>query len=142
MTLVNARAAFEKAITDAVNAVDNTVTMLYDNIPYVFPSKTAKYIGVSVVFNQSTIQTQGAAADFYSGRIQCNIYIPRNTGSATLSSLGEAVIDGLTSVNASSYSDTFSCSPRTLDISGPIPVDVDDESHYLGIVSCNFSANT
>ena len=142
MTLVNARAAFEKAITDAVNAVDNTVTMLYDNIPYVFPSKTTKYIGVSVVFNQSTIQTQGAAADFYSGRIQCNIYIPRNTGSATLSSLGEAVIDGLTSVNASSYSDTFSCSPRTLDISGPIPVDVDDESHYLGIVSCNFSANT
>ena len=29
MTLVNSRAAFEKAVTDAVAAVDNTVEMLF-----------------------------------------------------------------------------------------------------------------
>jgi len=141
MTLVNARAAFEKAVTDAVAAVDASVTMLYDNIPYTLPSKTTKYIGITVIFNQSTVQAQGGAADFYSGRIQCNIYIPRNSGTATLSALGEAVIDGLTSVNASGYTDTFNCKPRSLEISGPIPVDLDDESHFLGIVSCVFSAN-
>ena len=141
MTLVNARAAFEKAVTDAVAAVDDSVTMLYDNIPYTLPSKTTKYIAISVAFNQSTVQAQGGAVDFYSGRIQCNIYIPRNSGTATLSALGEAVIDGLTSVNASGYTDTFNCKPRSLEISGPIPVDLDNESHFLGIVSCLFSAN-
>tara|TARA_R100000458_G_C8113710_1_gene135447 strand:- start:194 stop:622 length:429 start_codon:yes stop_codon:yes gene_type:complete len=141
MTLVNARAAFEKAVTDAVVAADDAVTMLYDNIPYTLPSKTTKYIATSVAFNQSTVQAQGGAVDFYSGRIQCNIYIPRNSGTATLSALGEAVIDGLTSVNASGYTDTFNCKPRSSEISGPIPVDLDDESHFLGIVSCLFSAN-
>ena len=33
MTLVNARAAFEKAVTDAVAAADNTVEM-HDNQEY------------------------------------------------------------------------------------------------------------
>ena len=141
MTLVNARAAFEKAVTDAVVAADDSVTMLYDNIPYTLPSKTTKYIATSVTFTQSTVQAQGGAVDFYSGRIQCNIYIPRNSGTATLSALGEAVIDGLISVNASGYTDTFNCKPRYSEISGPIPVDLDDESHFLGIVSCLFSAN-
>ena len=35
MTLVNARAAFEKAVTDAVAAADNTVEMVYDNVHFV-----------------------------------------------------------------------------------------------------------
>ena len=39
MTLVNARAAFEKAVTDAVTAADNTVLMVYDNISYTTPGK-------------------------------------------------------------------------------------------------------
>ena len=37
--------------------------------------------------------------------------------------LSEAVIDGLTSVNASDYTDTFSCKPRVLDINGPTPLE-------------------
>ena len=58
-----------------------------------------------------------------------------------LSSLGEAVIDGLTSVNASNYTDTFNCSPRVADISGIVPIDIDDSSHFLGLISCQFTAN-
>ena len=34
MSLVNARAAFEKAITDAVIAADNTVIITYDNVNF------------------------------------------------------------------------------------------------------------
>ena len=41
MTLVNARAAFEKAVTDAVAAADNTVEMVYDNVHYTTPGKRA-----------------------------------------------------------------------------------------------------
>ena len=37
MTLVNARAAFEKAVTDAVATADNTVKMVYDNTPFTTP---------------------------------------------------------------------------------------------------------
>ena len=37
MTLVNARAAFEKAVTDAVAAADNTVLMVYDNVAFTTP---------------------------------------------------------------------------------------------------------
>jgi len=59
-----------------------------------------------------------------------------------MSALGEAVIDGLTSINASDYSDPFSCSPRVGEINGIIPVEVEDRSHFLGIVSCAFFANS
>ena len=141
MTLVNTRAAFEKAVTDAVAAADNTVEMVFDNMVYKTPGKTKKYIIMSLDFSQGTIQTQGASSDFYSGVIQCNIYVPRGKGSATLSSLSEVVINGLTSVNASNYTDTFSCNPRVLDVVGPAPIELDDSSHFLGLISCQFTAN-
>jgi len=141
MTLVNTRAAFEKAVTDAVAAADNTVEMVYDNVHYTTPGKSTKYILMSLNFTQSTQQNQGAASDYYAGVIQCNVYVPKSKGTSVLSSISEAVIDGLTSVNASGYSDTFSCKPRVLDINGPTPLEVEDRSHFIGIISCQFSAN-
>ena len=142
MSLVNARAAFEKAITDAVVAADNTVLMIYDNVTYTTPGKTKKFITTSITFTQSTIQNQGAAADYYSGAIQANVYVPKNKGSAKLSAICESVIDGLNTINASDYADPFSCSPRVGEVSGPIPVEIEDRSHFLGIVSCSFFANS
>ena len=141
MTLVNARAAFEKAVTDAVAAADNTVEMVYDNVHYTTPGKSTKYILMSLNFTQSTQQNQGAASDYYAGVIQSNVYVPKSKGTSVLSSISEAVIDGLTSVNASDYSDTFSCKPRILDINGPTPLEIEDRSHFIGIISCQFSAN-
>ena len=141
MTLVNTRAAFEKAVTDAVAAADNTVEMVYDNVHYTTPGKNTKYILMSLNFTQSTQQNQGAASDYYAGVIQCNVYVPKSKGTSVLSSISEAVIDGLTSVNASGYTDTFSCKPRVLDINGPTPLEIEDRSHFIGIISCQFSAN-
>ena len=141
MTLVNARAAFEKAVTDAVAAADNTVEMVYDNVHYTTPGKSKKYILMSVEFTQATLQNQGAASDYYAGVIQCNVYCPKGRGTSVLSAIGEAVIDGLTSVNAPGYSDTFSCKPRVLDITGPTPLDIEDRSHFIGVISCQFTAN-
>jgi len=141
MTLVNARAAFEKAVTDAVAAADNTVEMVYDNVHFTTPGKSKKYILMSVNFTQSTLQNQGAASDYYAGVIQCNIYVPKGKGTSVLSAIGEAVIDGLTSVNASDYTDTFSCKPRVLDINGLTPLEIEDRSHFIGVISCQFSAN-
>ncbi len=69
MTLVNTRAAFEKAVTDAVAAVDNTVLMVYDNVNYTTPGKNKKYIIMTIDFGQSTLQNQGAASDYYAGVI-------------------------------------------------------------------------
>lgn len=140
MTLVKPRAAFEKAVTDAVSDADSDVLMVYDNVRFTTPGKTTKYILMSVTYNQSTIQTHGAATDFYTGVVQCNIYVPKSAGTATLSAIGEAVIDGLTSVNASGYTDTFSCKPKALDVSGPTPLEIEDRSHFIGLVSCQFSA--
>ena len=142
MTLVNARAAFEKAITDSVNDSDPRVKLIYDNIPQTLPGKTITYVVISITFNQATVQAHGAAATFYSGAVQCNIYVPKNKGTSVLSAVGESVISGLTSINASDYTDTFSCKPRVGEISGPIPIDVEDRSHFLGIVSYAFSANS
>jgi len=141
MTLVNTRAAFEKAVTDAVSDVDPTILMIYDNVAFTTPGKTKKYIVMSINFGQSTIQNQGSASSYYSGFIQCNIYVPRSKGSAVLSNISEAIIDGLISVNASDYVDTFTCSPRVSDIVGPGPILSDEESHFLGVISCQFSAN-
>lgn len=141
MTLKNARAAFEKAVTDEIATADPKVVMVYDNVPYTLPSKTTKYIYLSLTFNRSTFQTHGAASDFYSGTIQCNIFVPKNAGTTTLATLGEAVIDGLISVNATGYTDTYSCKPRVSEVSGPIPVELEDNSHFMAIISCQFSAN-
>lgn len=141
MTLVNTRAAFEKAVTDAVSSADGSVKFIYDNTPYTTPGKTVKYVKISVTFDQATAQNQGAASDYYAGSIRCDIHVPRKGGSATLSAISEAVINGLVSVNASNYTDSFSCSPRVSEVVGPIPVDLEERSHFLGIISCSFSAN-
>ena len=141
MTLVNARAAFEQAVTDAVAAADNTVKMVYDNVHFTTPGKSTKYILMSLDFTQSTLQNQGAASDYYAGVIQCNVYVPKSKGTSVLSAISEAVIDGLTSVNASNYTDIFSCTPRVLDINGPTPLEIEDRSHFIGVISCQFSAN-
>ena len=141
MTLVNTRAAFEKAVTDAVAAADNTVKMIYDNVHFTTPGKNTKYILMTLDFTQSTLQNQGASSDYYAGVIQCNVYCPKDRGTSVLSAIGEAVIDGLTSVNASDYTDTFSCKPRVLDITGPTPLNIEDRSHFVGVISCQFTAN-
>ena len=140
MTLVNARAAFEKAVTDAVSSADSDVLMVYDNVRFTTPGKSEKYIVMSVNFAQATLQTQGAAQDYYSGTIQCNVYVPKNAGTSVLSAICEAVIDGLTSVNASGYTDTYSSSPKVLDVVGPTPIEREDRSHFIGIISCQFTA--
>ena len=140
MTLVNARAAFEKAVTDAVVAADATVSMVYDNVRFTTPGKTKKYVSMSITFNQSTLQNHGAASDYYSGVIQCNVYVPKSAGTAALAAVSESVIDGLTSVNAANYTDTFSVSPRVLEVSGPNPLELEDRPHFLGIISCQFTA--
>ena len=83
MTLVaKPRAAFEKAVADAVAAADDAVQMVYDNVKFTTPGKTKKYVLMSVAYNQSTIQKHGAASDFYIGVVQCNIYVPKSMGTA------------------------------------------------------------
>ena len=84
MTLVNARAAFEKAVTDAVASADSDVLMVYDNVPFTTPGKSTKYILMSVNFGQATLQNQGAAQDYYAGTIQCNVYVPKSAGTSVL----------------------------------------------------------
>ena len=141
MTLVNTRAAFEKAVTDAVVAADNTVSVVYDNVTFVTPGKTKKYVVMMINYTQATLQNQGASTDFYSGVVQCNVYVPKSKGTSVLSAISESVIDGFISVNASNYSDTFSVKPRVQDINGPTMLEIEDRSHFVGVISCQFSAN-
>lgn len=140
MTLVNARAAFEKAVTDAVTDADDTVLMVYDNVRFTTPGKTQKYVLMSVDFAQSTLQRQGASTDYYSGTVICNVYVPKSAGTAVLSAISESIIDGLTSVNAPGYDDTFNVSPRVMNVSGPTPLEVDERSHFIGVIGCQFTA--
>ena len=141
MTLVNARAAFEKAVTDAVVAADATVSVVYDNVTFVTPGKAKKYVVMNLNFTQSTVQNQGASTDYYSGVVQCNVYVPKSKGTSVLSAISESVIDGLASVNASNYTDTFSVTPRVQDVNGPVMLEIEDRSHFVGVISCQFSAN-
>ena len=141
MTLVNARAAFETAILNAVQDSDPTVTVVFDNTPFTTPRKNKKYVMVNINFNQSTTQPQGAAQTYYSGVIRCGIMTPPNKGSAVASEIAELVITGLTSVNASNYTDTFSVTPRVGQIEGPTAITTDRDTHFLSVVNCDFSAN-
>ena len=141
MTLVNARAAFETAIKNAVTTADNTVTVVFDNMPFTTPGITKKYVMVNINFNQSTLQPQGAAETYYSGVIRCGVMTPPQKGSAVAAAIAESVITGLTSVNASNYTDTFSVSPRVNQIEEPTAITTDRDTHFLSVINCDFSAN-
>ena len=140
MTLVNARAAIETAINTAVTDADDTVSVVFDNMPFPTPGKTKKYVMVTINFDQATIQAHGAAVDQYAGTVQCGIFTPRNKGSAAAAAIAESVIDGLTSVNASGYTDTYSVKPRVGQINGPTAVTEENNSHFVSVVSCRFTA--
>tara|TARA_B100000700_G_C14927757_1_gene800359 strand:+ start:97 stop:525 length:429 start_codon:yes stop_codon:yes gene_type:complete len=142
MTLVKVRAALEKSITDEILATNPRVKIIYDNIAFTTPSKNVAYVVIAVNFGQATKQNQGAATPFYSGFIQCDVYVPKGKGTSKMASISEAVITGMTAVNAPTYVDKYSCNPRTLDVVGPGPIDNDQESHFLGVISCQFSAST
>jgi len=141
MTLVKARAAFETAILDTVQAADPTVTVVFDNTPFTTPGKNKKYVMVNLDFTQSTTQPQGAAKTYYAGTIRCAVMTPMNKGTALASAVAESLIDGLTSVNASTYTDTFSVSPRVGEINGPTSVIAEQQSHFMSVINCTFSAN-
>ena len=141
MTLVKARAAFENAIKDAVSDADPTVTVDFDNTPFNSPGKNKKYVMVNLDFTQSTNQSQGAAINYYAGTIRCAIMSPSNKGSAVSAAIAESIIDGLISVNAANYSDKFSVSPRVSEISGPSSVVTEDQSHFMSVINCDFTAN-
>ena len=140
MTLVNARAALETAIKNAVTTADSDVTVVFDNMPFTVPGKTKKYVLVTINFDSATIQAHGAAIDQYAGTVQCGIFTPRNKGSAAAAAIAESVIDGLTSVNASGYTDTYSVVPRVGQISGPTAVTNEGASHFVSVLSCSFTA--
>ena len=140
MTLVNVRATIEAALNTAVTDADNTVSVVFDNMPFTTPGKTKKYVMVTINFDQATIQPHGAAIDQYAGTIQCGIFTPRNKGSAAAAAIAESVIDGLTSVNASGYTDTYSVKPRVGQIEGPTAVTDENNSHFVSVISCRFTA--
>jgi len=141
MTLVNARAAFETAIKNAVTTADNTVTVVFDNTPFTTPGKNKKYVMVNLDFTQSTTQPQGVAKTYYAGTIRCAVMTPMNKGTAVASAVAESLIDGLTSVNATNYTDTFSVSPRVGEINGPTSITAEQQSHFMSVINCTFSAN-
>ena len=141
MTLVNSRAAFEQAVIDQLSDKDPSVSLVFDNLSFTTPGQEQKYVVMNINFTQSTIQNQGAASDYYAGVIQCNIYVPKKTGTKDLASIANIVIDGLTSVNSANYVDTYSVKPRVEDINGPTMLDIEDRSHFVGVISCQFSAN-
>ena len=141
MTLVKTRAAFETAIKEAVSDSDPTVAVIFDNTPFSTPGLDKKYVMVNIDFDQSTTQPQGAAVSYYAGSIRCAIMTPANKGSAVAAAIAESVIDGMTSVNAANYTDTFSVSPRVSEIAGPSAVVSEDQSHFMSVVNCSFTAN-
>tara|TARA_R100001082_G_scaffold63361_1_gene35550 strand:+ start:987 stop:1418 length:432 start_codon:yes stop_codon:yes gene_type:complete len=142
MTLVKARAAIEDAIEDAVLNDHPRLNILYDNVPLDDTAPNQEFLMVSIDFEQATLQPQGDAVTYYEATITCGIYVPFNQGSARTSALAESLITGLTNVNKSTYVDTHKVSPKVREIAGPTSVRKDDkETHYIGVVSCTFTAN-
>ena len=141
MSLIKARAAFENAILTSVNDTDPTVNVIFDNMPFSTPGRDKKYVMVNLNFSQATTQPQGAAQTYYAGSIRCGIMTPPNRGSAVASAVAQSVITGLTSVNASDYTDTFSVTPRVGQIEGPTAITTDRDTHFLSVINCDFSAN-
>ena len=142
MTLVKARAAIEDAIEDAVLNDHRRLNILYDNVPLDDTAPNQEFLMVSIDFEQATMQPQGDAVAYYEATVTCGIYVPFDKGSSRTSAIAESLITGLTNVNKSTYVDTHKVSPKVREIAGPTSVRKDDkETHYIGVVSCTFTAN-
>ncbi len=142
MTLVKARAAIEDAIEDAVLNDHRRLNILYDNVPLDDTAPNQEFLMVSIDFEQATMQPQGDAVTYYEATVTCGIYVPFNQCSSRTSAIAESLITGLTNVNKSTYVDTHKVSPKVREIAGPTSVRKDDkETHYIGVVSCTFTAN-
>ena len=66
---------------------------------------------------------------------------PPNRGSSVASAVAQSVITGLISINSATYVDKFAVSPRVSEIEGPTAVTVEGDTHFLTVISCDFSAN-
>ena len=141
MTLVKARAALEEAVQTELKAVNPKISVIFDNTPFTTPGKTKSYVLLSVDFTQATEQPQGDAINFYSGTITCRIMTASDKGTFESTEIAETLITALTNINASTYVDTYSVSPRISTIEGPTSVANQNTSHYMSVVSCNFTAN-
>lgn len=141
MTLVKARAALEDAIQTELKASNPTISVVFDNTPFTSPGKNKSYVMVSVDFGQSTQQPLGAAQTYYTGTVICGIMTPSDRGTYESTAIAETLITALTGINASTYVDSYSVSPRISSIEGPTSVNNQGDSHYLSVVSCTFSAN-
>jgi|TARA_R100000781_G_scaffold25743_1_gene18906 hypothetical protein len=141
MSLVNARAALEDAINSELKQQNPKVSVVFDNMPFTTPGKSKSYVMVSINFEQSTEQSQGASATFYSGDVRCGILTPMDKGTYEASAISEIVITALTNINASSYVDTYSVTPRVSRINGPTTINREGDSHHLSVISCDFTAN-
>tara|TARA_Y100001938_G_scaffold139244_1_gene205840 strand:- start:3627 stop:4055 length:429 start_codon:yes stop_codon:yes gene_type:complete len=141
MSLTNARASIEKAIQTTLKDNNPTVSVVFDNTPFTSPGKTKKYVMVSIDFNQATQQPQGGAVAFYSGSVICSVMAPKDKGTSESVTIAQDVIDALVSINSSTYVDTYSSSPRISEITGPNTISNEGTSHFVSVVSCNFTAN-
>jgi len=141
MSLTNVRASIEEAIKTTLKDSNPTVSVVFDNTPFTSPGKTKKYVMVSVDFAQSTEQPQGGAVSYYSGSVTCGVMTPKNKGTFESNTIAQDVIDALVSINSSTYVDTYSSSPRVSQVSGPTSVNDEGNSHYLAVVTCDFTAN-
>ena len=141
MSLTNTRAAIEESLQDTLKAANPTVSVVFDNTPFTSPGKSKKYVMVSIDFSQATQQPQGDAVAYYSGSVTCGIMTPKDKGTKESTVLAQDVIDAFTKLNKSTYVDKYSVSPRLSQISGPTSVNRAGDSHYLSVVSCDFTAN-
>ena len=52
MSLKNTRAAFEKAVTDAVLEDDPNISMVYDNLNFNTPGQEQRYVEMNINYSQ------------------------------------------------------------------------------------------
>ena len=128
MTLVNARAAFEKAVTDAVAAADATVLMKYDNVAFTTPGRTEIHFDDGQFWAIHASKPRRSSGLLF-GTIQCNVYVPKSAGTSVLSAISESVIDALQLMPG--YADTFSSSLVCLTLL-VLRLDIEDRSHFVG----------
>ncbi len=141
MSLINARAALEEVIEDSLRDNHPRLTVIFDNAPLTGTAPSEEYVLISIDFDQSTLQPLGDAVTFYEGKVSCVISIPFDQGTKKATQIAETLITGLTDINKSSYVDKYSVVPKVREIEGPTSVRDDDETHYLSVVSCVFTAN-
>ena len=133
------RAAVEKPLLDAFEALSPAVPVYFDNITAVPPNTTTEYVRVNVTFGVTNEPTLTDSVDNAQGALVIRVFTEKGRGPARNQTLVTTAVGVLETLNSTAKKST-GVFFRVGQIEGPSFVTTDDSPHFVGRIDAGYKA--